>query len=255
MAADGGGGGGPAITADAAPSPDAGRDGPPTVPVKVWDAPVRLLHWALVPLLALSLWSGLTARWETHVLSGYAILALLLFRLAWGLVGSDTARFARFLRPPPEGLRHLRHLRRREPDTEIGHNAAGGWMVLALLALLLVQAASGLFADDGIFTRGPLARSVSGEASDAATSVHLRAWWLVAGAVALHVLAVAAYALLKGQDLVRPMVTGVKRLPAALAARAPRLGHPALAAALLAASGAAVWAISRVGAGAGAAAW
>ena len=76
---------------------------------------------------------------ELHFLSGYSIIALLLFRVAWGFVGSETARFSHFLKSPLAALRHLARLHRREPDTEIGHNAAGGWMVLVMLVLLAVQ--------------------------------------------------------------------------------------------------------------------
>ncbi|UFN50024.1 cytochrome b/b6 domain-containing protein [Roseomonas sp. OT10] len=217
------------------------------VPVRVWDGWVRLTHWVIALLLPLSWWSGTQARWELHFLSGFTILALVLFRLAWGLVGSDTARFTRFLRPPLEGLRHLSHLTRREPDTELGHNAAGGWMVLVLLGLLLLQTVTGLMADDQILTRGPLAARVPPAVSDQATAIHLRAYWFLLAAAGLHVLAVLAYALLKRQDLVRPMVTGVKRLPAGFAHRAPRLGSPVLGAVLLAAAAAAVWGISQLG--------
>ena len=87
-------------------------------------------------------------------------MALLLFRLAWGVVGSDTALFRRFLKSPLAAFRHLRHLRRRPADTEIGHNAAGGWMVLLMLLLLCVQVATGLCANDEISTQGPLADTV-----------------------------------------------------------------------------------------------
>ena len=146
------------------------------------------------------------------------MVTLLLFRLAWGAAGSDTARFARFLRSPVAALRHLSHLRRREPDTEIGHNAAGGWMVLVLLGLLLVQAASGLFAnhEPGMTydAHGPLALRVSDATSAWLTRIHHRTFYLIVAAAGLHVLAVLAYRVLKGQDLVRPMVTGFKSLPA-----------------------------------------
>lgn len=220
---------------------------PGKIPVKVWDGWVRLTHWAIALLLPVSWWSGTQGRWDVHFTAGLTILALVLFRLAWGFVGSDTARFTRFLRSPLEGLRHLSHLGRREPDTELGHNAAGGWMVLVLLGLLLLQAATGLMADDQILTRGPLAAHVPPEVSDTATSIHLRAYWVLLAAAGLHVLAVLAYALLKRQDLVRPMVTGVKRLPAGFAFRAPRLGNPVLAAVLLALAAALAWWISRLG--------
>lgn len=228
-------------------APDSAQDRASLVRVKVWDGWIRLVHWGLVALLGLSWWSAETGRMELHMLSGEVILALLLFRLAWGIVGSDTARFSRFLRSPIEGLRHLRHLHRREPDTEMGHNAAGGWMVLALLALLLAQAGSGLFTDDGILTRGPLARAVPPDVADAARSTHLLAFDLILVAVGLHILAVLAYAALKRQDLVRPMVTGFKRLPASMAARAPRLGNPWLALLLLAAAAGIMAAIARQG--------
>lgn len=219
----------------------------PLADVKVWDGWIRAVHWSLVGLLGFSWWTAETGRMEWHMLSGEVILALLLFRLAWGIAGSDTARFARFLRSPLAGLHHLRHLRRREPDTEIGHNAAGGWMVLAMLLVLLTQAVSGLFTDDGILTKGPLARSVPGHVADAARSIHLINFDLILVAVALHILAVLAYAGLKRHDLVRPMVTGFKRLPASLAARAPRLGSPWLALFLLALAAGVVTAIARQG--------
>ncbi|MFT8245808.1 cytochrome b/b6 domain-containing protein [Roseomonas sp. BN140053] len=217
------------------------------VRVKVWDGWVRLVHWGIVGLLGFSWWTAETGRMDWHLLSGFAVLALVLFRLAWGFLGSDTARFSRFLRSPVEALRHLSHLSRREADTELGHNAAGGWMVLVLLAVLLVQTVTGLMADDQVLTHGPLARHVSGDTSDLASSIHVSNFWIVLALAGLHVLAVLAYAVLKGQDLVRPMVTGVKRLPAEFAGRAPRLGSPALAALLLALAVAAVWGISRLG--------
>jgi cytochrome b len=220
---------------------------PPLRRVKIWDPWVRLVHWGLVALLALSWWSVETGRMDLHVLSGELTLGLLLFRVGWGLWGSDTARFTRFLRSPLAALAHLRHLTRREADTEMGHNAAGGWMVLVMLALLLLQAGTGLMADDQILTRGPLASHVSGETSDRATAIHAFNFNLILAAVGLHVLAVLLYALLKRQDLVRPMVTGVKRLPADIARHAPRIAPPARALGWAAAVGVAVWGLSRLG--------
>ena len=130
--------------------------------LKVWDPWIRLVHWSIVILLPFSYWTAVTSRFDWHFLSGYAILALLLFRIAWGLVGSQTARFRHFLRSPLEALRHLGHLRRRAAAVEIGHNAAGGWMVLLLFLLLLIQAFSGLSSTALIYTRGPLAGAAAG---------------------------------------------------------------------------------------------
>ncbi|MFC0408751.1 cytochrome b/b6 domain-containing protein [Roseomonas elaeocarpi] len=217
------------------------------MPVRVWDGWIRLVHWAIAVLVPFSWWTAWSYRMDWHLLSGFTILTLVIFRVVWGFVGSDTARFTRFLRSPLEALGHLRHMTRREADTELGHNAAGGWMVLVLLGLLIVQTVTGLMSDDQVTTHGPLAPHVSGDASDLADSIHRTVFWVIAGAAALHVLVVVLYAVLKGQDLVRPMVTGVKRLPAGFAARAPRLGHPALGAALLACAALLVWWVSRLG--------
>lgn len=215
--------------------------------VRVWDGWVRLTHWLIVGLLGLSWWTAETARMDLHMTSGYAILALLLFRVAWGVVGSDTARFSRFLRSPLAALGHLRHFLRRAPDTELGHNAAGGWMVLALLATLLLQAVSGLFADDMIFTRGPLAAHAPAAVSDWMTFLHIRNFNVILALAAMHVVVVGLYALVKGQNLVLPMLTGSKWLPAPLAVAAPRVASPLRAVLLLALAAAVVWFIASLG--------
>ncbi len=210
--------------------------------MKVWDAPTRLFHWSLVLLVAAA-YVTIQLGWiDWHFRCGYAILALLLFRLAWGVIGSDTARFSRFLRNPLAAIEHLLHFTRREPDTEIGHNAAGGWMVLVMLALLLFQAGSGLFSNDQTFSEGPLAKLVSGSWSDRISGWHVFNFNLVLGLIGLHVLAVLAYAAVKRHDLVRPMVTGMKRLPTTLAA--PRMAPLWLAAVTLAVAAGAVWALA-----------
>lgn len=210
--------------------------------LKVWDPWVRLTHWAIVLLLPLSWWTAETGRFDLHVLSGFTLLALVLFRIAWGFVGSETARFGGFLRGPAAVRRHLAELRHAGAPPDIGHNAAGGWMVLLLLLLLLAQATSGLFADDLILTRGPLARRVDEAWSGLATTVHLRVFWVIVGCAALHVLAVLAYRIVFGRNLVKPMVTGRLEAPALAGLRAPRLGNNLLAVALLAAAaGLVVW--------------
>lgn len=186
-----------------------------TTKIRVWDLPTRLFHWLLVVLLGLS-W--LTQWWgwmDLHYLFGEAILTLLLFRVAWGFVGSDTARFGFFLKSPAAALRHLMHPRRREPDTELGHNAAGGWMVLALLGLLFAQIGTGLFAnDEDAFVEGPLRHLVSRAFSDTLSQLHGVIFTLTEVAVILHIAAIAAYRILKGHDLVWPMITGRKAIDA-----------------------------------------
>ena len=173
---------------------------------------------------------------------GEWILALLLFRIVWGLIGSDTARFSRFLQSPMAALRHLSHIRRREPDTEIGHNAAGGWMVLGMLALIGIQAGTGLFSNDDGDAEGPLVHLVSKDRSDWLSHIHSLNFDLIEIVIVLHILAIIAYAVLKRHDLVRPMVTGTKVMPAD--AVAPRLVNPLWALAVLAVSfGVVVWVV------------
>ena len=211
----------------------------PSLAMRVWDAPTRLFHWAIV-LLIITSYVSIQKDWtQIHFVAGYTMLALLLFRIVWGFVGSDTSRFRNFLRSPVEGLRHLAHFGRREPDTEIGHNAAGGWMVLAMLLVLLAQVGTGLFSNNDATVEGPLAHRVTKAVSDQVTGVHGTIFNVILGLVALHVLAIIAYAVVKRHDLVRAMVTGRKRLPATM--RQPHFASPLLAVAILALSAAAVW--------------
>ncbi len=211
--------------------------------MRVWDAPTRLFHWAVVVLIATSYFTRNLTDITWHLLSGYTLLSLLLFRLVWGFIGSETSRFSQFLRSPVEGLRHLAHFTRREPDDQVGHNAAGGWMVLVLLADLGVQVGTGLFtydADDHV-PQGPLAHLVSEDTAEKITAVHSFNFNVILALIVLHVLAVIAYAVIKKHDLVRPMITGRKRLPGAT--RQPRMASSVLALLLVVLSACVVWVV------------
>lgn len=192
--------------------PDAGRTAPGDVPV--WDLPTRLFHWTLVVLLAVAYFSAQAGNFDVHFPVGYAILTLILFRIAWGFVGSRTARFADFVKGPPAVALYLRGLvsgGAKEPGT-LGHNPAGALMVLALLAAVLVQAVTGLFTTDDILVEGPLYHLVPSSVASDLSTVHRIVINLILLLVAVHVLAVAAYKLIKREDLVRPMITGRKRV-------------------------------------------
>ncbi|MEA2744606.1 MAG: hypothetical protein QOG25_2977 [Acetobacteraceae bacterium] len=211
-------------------------------PMKVWDLPVRLFHWSIVVLILAAWLSQEFDRMNLHMWIGYTILTLVLFRVVWGIIGSDTARFRRFLRGPVAAFRHLAHIRRREPDLEIGHNAAGGWMVLVMLALLGVQAGTGLFSNDDANTEGPLMHLVGKGRSDWLSHIHSLNFTFIEIVIVLHVLAIGTYAVLKRQNLVRPMLTGTKIMPPGLTA--PRLANPALALLTLAvAAGMVTWVV------------
>jgi cytochrome b len=173
--------------------------------VRVWDLPVRLFHWAIV-LLVPALWA--THHWELmdlHILLGEVMLGLILFRLFWGVLGSSTARFAGFVRGPGAVLRYL-----RGGERSFGHNPLGGWSVIVMLLVLLVQVGLGLFAsdEDGIYA-GPLSRHMPDlDSAHALAERHETMFWVLVALIALHVLAILWYRLVRRDDLVTPMVTG-----------------------------------------------
>ena len=184
--------------------------------LKVWDLPTRLFHWSLLTMIVACWWtSTANSDMDTHMRCGYAVLALLLFRLVWGVLGSTTARFSSFVTTPRAVLHYFASLRNKEDTPHIGHNPAGGWMVLALLLMLLLITGSGLFANDDMMTEGPLVHYIGKHASDAATSLHVQGFYLLLAMVALHVGAILFYLVLKKENLIRPMLTGNRHLPPA----------------------------------------
>lgn len=132
------------------------------------------------------------------------LLALLVFRIGWGLIGSTTARFRDFLHPPRTVLAYLRN----GAGMYAGHNPAGGLMVIALILVLLAQAVTGLFANDGLHFSGPLALLVGDDASTRLTAVHSTIFNVILLLVWSHVVAVGFYLFVKGHNLVKAMVTG-----------------------------------------------
>jgi len=184
------------------------------VAVKVWDLPVRLVHWALVLLFAFQVLSASLGEKliDWHMRSGYAILALVLFRVLWGVAGSGSARFSSFLARPADALEFGRRLWSRRASAMAGHNPLGGWMVVALLAALLVQVGTGLFSNDGIASEGPLAKLVSGGLSDRITTLHHWNFRVLLVLASLHVAAVVYHWLALKENLIGAMFSGVKRL-------------------------------------------
>jgi cytochrome b len=177
----------------------------------VWDLPVRVTHWALVLAVA-GCWATHYAgvEWFTwHRRLGYAVLVLVAFRIAWGFVGTRHARFASFVRGPRTLLAYLRE----RAGATVGHSPIGALSVVGLLALLLLQAATGLFANDEIMNMGPFYGWIAPELSNRITSLHRASseWQLVL--IGLHVAAVVFYVRVRRQPLVSAMITG--RKPAA----------------------------------------
>jgi len=210
----------------------------PSRPVLVWDVPTRLFHWLAVVLVAAAYATSKLNWMDWHVRIGETLLALVLFRLLWGFFGSETSRFHSFLKAPAAAWRHLRQVFHREADLQVGHNSAGGWMVVLRLALLLGETLSGLYINNDIADDGPLTQWVPAAIANAITALHTILWDALLAAVALHVLAIVVYAVAKGHNLLRPMVTGRKRLPERV--RAPRQASVMLVLLLVVISAAAV---------------
>lgn len=195
---------------------------PALVPVRIWDLPTRLFHWCLLVAVATAWISGKNGWWQVHFLAGFSVLALVLFRLLWGVLGSESSRFVSFVRGPVSALSHFWEVLRGRPDHDTSHNALGGWAVVLMLALLGGQAAMGLIADadDGL-TYGPLMDYAPPSLVQLATSLHKQNAWVILAVAGLHVFAVLTYWLVAGRNLIKPMVTGTKPLPEGT--RAPRM--------------------------------
>jgi cytochrome b len=211
------------------------------VRITVWDAPVRLFHWLLATLVVFSFVSGkVGGSWLAwHMRSGEVILALLAFRLLWGFVGSDTARFTHFVRGPRRALRYARETLGGRHPPGVGHNPLGGWMVVAMLVILALQAFSGLFVDDEIATQGPLYAKASNAWIERMGTLHHVNQYVVLAAVVLHVVAIAVYWKVLRTNLVGPMWHGRAEVEGAQAA--PRMRSSAMALLLLLAAAAAVY--------------
>ncbi len=198
---------------------------------RVWDLTTRLIHWALVLLVLLQFgtaeWGWLSMQW--HMYFGYATLVLVGVRVLWGFVGSDTARFANFVRGPRAIAAYMRGTLWRGFGHPVGHNPLGALSVLALLTVLAVQGISGLFASHGVHNAGPLAGRVSAATVRWMTQLHDYGQQVLLGLIALHIAAVLLHALARREEhLITAMITGYKRL-----ARDPQLRFVSIGGAVL----------------------
>jgi cytochrome b len=179
--------------------------------ILLWDLPVRLFHWLTVALV-FGLWaSHAFDRMDLHIKLGMALLFLVTFRIAWGFLGSDTARFARFVKGPAAILAYLRTGRAPDGGPVVGHNPLGALSVLGLLGILAAQIGLGLFATDTDATSyGPLNSLISYEAGEKVTQLHEIGFNLILLLVVIHLGAIIYYAVKKKDRLIPPMITGQK---------------------------------------------
>lgn len=178
---------------------EAGGDTSPAT-VKVWDPFVRVFHWSLVLLFVIAYMTGNTIEW-LHLAAGYTIAALIALRVGWGIVGSKHARFGNFVRPPAEVVAYLGNIARRRARRYLGHNPAGGAMVLALLGLLMATGVTGYMMTTDAFWGAQWVEDV-----------HKALANLTVALIVVHVLGVLAASIQHRENLVRSMITGRKRI-------------------------------------------
>lgn len=205
--------------------------------IRLWDWPVRLVHWGMTALIPLLWWTAEEGEMERHRQLGLMLLFLVLFRLVWGFVGSETARFASFVRGP----RAIADYLAGRTAAPLGHNPLGALSVVALLALLVGQLALGMIAQDeyGMVT-GPLNHLVSATVGETATEIHEALFNGIVALVALHIGAVLYYQFVKRHNLIGPMLSGRKAVESGVA-EPRRAGIAALIGALLIAAAITSW--------------
>ncbi|MCA8929288.1 MAG: cytochrome b/b6 domain-containing protein [Alphaproteobacteria bacterium] len=179
-------------------------------PLRVWDLPTRAFHWSLVVLIGAAWFTAENGFIEWHAWIGQALLALMIYRLIWGLIGSQTAQFWDFFKGVAAAKAYARGLLHGKLQETVGHNPLGGLMVLLLLGLVTAQAVLGLFANDDIYFDGPLTHLVSKGFSDTLTGLHGLVFNLILAAALVHIGAVLFYLVVKRENLIRAMVTGYK---------------------------------------------
>jgi cytochrome b len=180
--------------------------------VRVWDLPTRFFHWALVACvigLAITGTVGGNAMvW--HFRFGYTVLALLLFRIVWGLVGGRWSRFGAFIYAPQSVINYLKG--QGKPEHGVGHSPIGAGSVFAMLGFLVAQVGTGLLSDDEIAFAGPLTRFVSNAIVSLSTNYHKNIGkWVLLALVLLHIAAIVYY-LSRKHNLVGAMLHGDKEL-------------------------------------------
>ena len=187
---------------------------------------------ALILLFGVQWWSGKAEKIEIHIAAGLTLLGLLIFRLIWGFAGGSTARFRNFVRGPGALWAYLRG----KGGPTHGHNPLGGWSVMAMLLLLLVQAGLGLFAsDEDAVDAGPLSDWVSFDSAQRLLENHETLFNILLVLIGLHVAAVVYY-LLRGDNLITPMLSGRRADPAGMEPLRPAPAWRFVAAVLVAAA-------------------
>lgn len=180
--------------------------------VRIWDLPTRFFHWSLVCLVVLLWWTAENGHMEWHLILAYCLGTLLFFRIIWGFIGSQTARFSDFILSPRRTYLFFRYMQPHIGSYQ-GHNPIAGYMVVALLSSLTLQFISGLFVTDDVVTEGPLYTFVSSEWAEKMTWFHHNQFNFLMALIGLHVLAVIFH-LCRGDNLLGAMLFGKRHFTA-----------------------------------------
>lgn len=199
-------------------------------PILVWDLPTRVGHWLLAGSFAVAYLTGESEEWRlVHACAGGIMVAVVLYRLLWGFAGTRYARFAEFMRGPQAAVSYLKSLLSRSPQHYTGHNPAGGWAIVLLLAMTLITALPGWL------TYQDIGGDWLGELHEGAANAML-------AVVLVHIAGVVVGSLTHRENLARAMVTGLKLGQAGEAITALR---PFAAAVLIAWAAVGAWLLSR----------
>lgn len=178
---------------------------------QVWDIPTRIFHWSFAAAF-LAAFAASRKEWllDIHATAGALFLGLAAFRVAWGFSGNRNARFAAFLMGWHEVKGFIAGMRRLGPARYEGHNPAVGWVVVAMLAMAFLLAATGIVVYTGEEMMGPLAGLFSFETAGSAALIHEAAAWTFLAIVCVHVLAAVLHDIAWKEGLILSMVTGRK---------------------------------------------
>lgn len=182
----------------------------------MWDPIVRVLHWALVISFTFTWGLGKFGPdiMTLHFYGGYTVGAIALLRVMWGFLGWRTARFSHFVKGPGAILAYARRLPSDQPSHSYGHNPVGALFVVGVLVVIAMQIGAGLISDpEDFINTGPLAHLVDISMARKALGWHDRLSTLLLLMVAAHIGAVIYYRRRKGENLIKPMITGYAELP------------------------------------------
>lgn len=175
--------------------------------IRIWDWPVRVMHWSFVALIPAMYFTAENSEWGWHMRLGHVLLALLVFRVIWGVIGTDTARFASFVKGPGAVLGYLRGA--YDYSAHKGHSPLAALSVLALLGVMAAQVTMGLFAGDPYDgATGPLNPLVGVMTADTITDTHEWFYWVIFAMIALHITAIGVIGAMQATNLIGPMIGG-----------------------------------------------